>query len=168
MFASHHPEISGTTSAAAAGAKTAAAAHHSRYASTSATTEAATSRSARRAASLASATRSCSSPRLSDSAWNVRLAASASAFSWLSSRTDRRRVCMASSRERWTSSISSRSHESTSTLCSRSSRSEEHTSELQSRLHLVCRLLLEKKKTIGGYSSYITRLPIAARTFHRL
>src|SRR2546429_1316283 len=27
-----------------------------------------------------------------------------------------------------------------------SSRSEEHTSELQSRLHLVCRLLLEKKK----------------------
>src|SRR2546422_5848931 len=31
-------------------------------------------------------------------------------------------------------------------------RSEEHTSELQSRLHLVCRLLLEKKKnkTIGA------------------
>src|SRR2546429_6278945 len=29
----------------------------------------------------------------------------------------------------------------------RSSRSEEHTSELQSRLHLVCRLLLEKKTT---------------------
>src|SRR2546422_8459955 len=28
----------------------------------------------------------------------------------------------------------------------RHSRSEEHTSELQSRLHLVCRLLLEKKK----------------------
>src|SRR2546422_9995099 len=28
-----------------------------------------------------------------------------------------------------------------------SRRSEEHTSELQSRLHLVCRLLLEKKKT---------------------
>src|SRR5437870_12814912 len=27
-------------------------------------------------------------------------------------------------------------------------RSEEHTSELQSRGHLVCRLLLEKKKTI--------------------
>src|SRR5687768_18089845 len=27
-----------------------------------------------------------------------------------------------------------------------STRSEEHTSELQSRLHLVCRLLLEKKK----------------------
>src|SRR2546429_3183557 len=28
-------------------------------------------------------------------------------------------------------------------------RSEEHTSELQSRLHLVCRLLLEKKKQAG-------------------
>src|SRR2546422_6498395 len=30
--------------------------------------------------------------------------------------------------------------------CSPANRSEEHTSELQSRLHLVCRLLLEKKK----------------------
>src|SRR2546422_9175242 len=30
--------------------------------------------------------------------------------------------------------------------CATVSRSEEHTSELQSRLHLVCRLLLEKKK----------------------
>src|SRR2546422_5809590 len=35
-------------------------------------------------------------------------------------------------------------------------RSEEHTSELQSRLHLVCRLLLEKKKT-NSYSSYHSR-----------
>src|SRR2546429_1343459 len=33
-----------------------------------------------------------------------------------------------------------------STPCATSARSEEHTSELQSRLHLVCRLLLEKKK----------------------
>src|SRR6478752_9791034 len=31
-------------------------------------------------------------------------------------------------------------------------RSEEHTSELQSRLHLVCRLLLEKKKKKKSYS----------------
>src|SRR5690554_7407855 len=31
----------------------------------------------------------------------------------------------------------------------RRARSEEHTSELQSRPHLVCRLLLEKKKKIG-------------------
>src|SRR2546422_7408016 len=35
-------------------------------------------------------------------------------------------------------------------------RSEEHTSELQSRLHLVCRLLLEKKKKIRilNYTGY--------------
>src|SRR5947199_4527085 len=32
-------------------------------------------------------------------------------------------------------------------------RSEEHTSELQSLRHLVCRLLLEKKKTKGDSSS---------------
>src|SRR2546422_3717133 len=31
-------------------------------------------------------------------------------------------------------------------LADKLGRSEEHTSELQSRLHLVCRLLLEKKK----------------------
>src|SRR2546422_5453298 len=31
-------------------------------------------------------------------------------------------------------------------LLAAAARSEEHTSELQSRLHLVCRLLLEKKK----------------------
>src|SRR2546430_9988514 len=31
------------------------------------------------------------------------------------------------------------------------SRSEEHTSELQSQSNLVCRLLLEKKKTISEY-----------------
>src|SRR2546429_5002000 len=30
-------------------------------------------------------------------------------------------------------------------------RSEEHTSELQSRLHLVCRLLLEKKKETSRF-----------------
>src|SRR3712207_8295538 len=32
-------------------------------------------------------------------------------------------------------------------------RSEEHTSELQSRQYLVCRLLLEKKKTVSSYQS---------------
>src|SRR2546422_7001529 len=32
-------------------------------------------------------------------------------------------------------------------------RSEEHTSELQSRLHLVCRLLLEKKKKKKNYDN---------------
>src|SRR5690554_7062869 len=33
-------------------------------------------------------------------------------------------------------------------LAASGTRSEEHTSELQSRPHLVCRLLLEKKKTV--------------------
>src|SRR5690606_41515671 len=35
-------------------------------------------------------------------------------------------------------------------------RSEEHTSELQSRENLVCRLLLEKKKLISTYAMKIT------------
>src|SRR5207244_11303753 len=39
-------------------------------------------------------------------------------------------------------------HASPSEYRVRNSRSEEHTSELQSPDHLVCRLLLEKKKTI--------------------
>src|SRR2546429_2543863 len=46
-------------------------------------------------------------------------------------------------------------------------RSEEHTSELQSRLHLVCRLLLEKKNTCNNpinlcsnTSSYLLLLPL--------
>src|SRR2546429_6137170 len=34
-------------------------------------------------------------------------------------------------------------------------RSEEHTSELQSRLHLVCRLLLEKKKKKNYFCSSV-------------
>src|SRR3989442_7308045 len=33
-------------------------------------------------------------------------------------------------------------------------RSEEHTSELQSRPHLVCRLLLEKKKNMRGFRPF--------------
>src|SRR6266550_6817065 len=39
----------------------------------------------------------------------------------------------------------------------RRARSEEHTSELQSRLHLVCRLLLEKKKNTPTTSSILTK-----------
>src|SRR5690625_6774430 len=35
-------------------------------------------------------------------------------------------------------------------------RSEEHTSELQSRGHLVCRLLLEKKNNKSGHSNNTT------------
>src|SRR5690348_17565536 len=39
----------------------------------------------------------------------------------------------------------------------RVARSEEHTSELQSPVHLVCRLLLEKKK-IDSFSGFISRV----------
>src|SRR2546429_869189 len=38
-------------------------------------------------------------------------------------------------------------------------RSEEHTSELQSRLHLVCRLLLEKKKKSRADGSSLVHVP---------
>src|SRR3989449_8532102 len=41
-------------------------------------------------------------------------------------------------------------------------RSEEHTSELQSRLHLVCRLLLEKKKKIKQKSRQQTQAATTA------
>src|SRR2546422_6817556 len=37
-------------------------------------------------------------------------------------------------------------------------RSEEHTSELQSRLHLVCRLLLEKKNVVSLLAIVVTLL----------
>src|SRR2546422_3572192 len=52
------------------------------------------------------------------------------------------------------------------------SRSEEHTSELQSRLHLVCRLLLEKKKkenrhTRGRYRLRRNRSSTEVRTCSR-
>src|SRR5258705_7759882 len=40
----------------------------------------------------------------------------------------------------------------------RSPRSEEHTSELQSLRHLVCRLLLEKKKNVHRYGSFIQQM----------
>src|SRR2546429_5324450 len=43
-------------------------------------------------------------------------------------------------------------------------RSEEHTSELQSRLHLVCRLLLEKKKRRSCVS--IHQLPASQPSDH--
>src|SRR5687768_18313630 len=47
-------------------------------------------------------------------------------------------------------------HSPPATHSRESARSEEHTSELQSRLHLVCRLLLEKKKIIIIYISIPT------------
>src|SRR2546429_5288431 len=48
------------------------------------------------------------------------------------------------------------------------SRSEEHTSELQSRLHLVCRLLLEKKKTNDHYTSPATDILTRSLTDRRV
>src|SRR5207253_10523257 len=65
------------------------------------------------------------------------------------------RLARSSSAPRWTAS-SRRCTARTRT----SSRSEEHTSELQSRGHLVCRLLLEKKKNISDatyHTSHIHR-----------
>src|SRR2546429_5224874 len=49
-------------------------------------------------------------------------------------------------------------------------RSEEHTSELQSRLHLVCRLLLEKKKTHAQIlkSHARTHIPSTTRSAYHL
>src|SRR2546429_2414463 len=44
-------------------------------------------------------------------------------------------------------------------------RSEEHTSELQSRLHLVCRLLLEKKKTYVGSHTNVIYHSITIHTY---
>src|SRR3989449_6202112 len=43
-------------------------------------------------------------------------------------------------------------------------RSEEHTSELQSRLHLVCRLLLEKKKKKHKYRRPVPQHVIECNT----
>src|SRR2546422_7587596 len=47
-------------------------------------------------------------------------------------------------------------------------RSEEHTSELQSRLHLVCRLLLEKKKQAQSHNHLEIGFISLARTLIRL
>src|SRR5690242_20424235 len=51
-------------------------------------------------------------------------------------------------------------------ITSQSPRSEEHTSELQSHVNLVCRLLLEKKKRTPHTASVATRL--AARHHSQL
>src|SRR2546429_6526478 len=47
-------------------------------------------------------------------------------------------------------------------------RSEEHTSELQSRLHLVCRLLLEKKKTLRSISRPFYRIYTRSQQEHTI
>src|SRR5436305_10088565 len=56
-------------------------------------------------------------------------------------------------RRRWRS----RGFSTLSRGCAGFARSEEHTSELQSRPHLVCRLLLEKKKKQSNMHSYANR-----------
>src|SRR3989442_10276026 len=56
--------------------------------------------------------------------------------------------------------IASRLFRRRTVACSRQfrhSRSEEHTSELQSRPHLVCRLLLEKKKNLNVWPTRGTK-----------
>src|SRR5687768_17670053 len=69
-------------------------------------------------------------------------------------RSRRRRSATSSARDTrrpWAAAGSARSPRRRSAACraknasTSGKRSEEHTSELQSRLHLVCRLLLEKK-----------------------
>src|SRR3712207_8250095 len=60
-------------------------------------------------------------------------------------------VPMASSIARRRNSASVQSGEGTSPSSRHLARSEEHTSELQSRQYLVCRLLLETKKSQSSY-----------------
>src|SRR5690554_7110732 len=66
----------------------------------------------------------------------------------LRERASRSAVTTTCSRRRASSSSSTTSLSAAKTAA----RSEEHTSELQSRPHLVCRLLLEKKKKIQQHS----------------
>src|SRR5438309_6943977 len=50
--------------------------------------------------------------------------------------------------------------------CRATSRSEEHTSELQSQFHLVCRLLLEKKKKL--FESDTPRKTLTTERIHEM
>src|SRR3989442_10570516 len=67
-----------------------------------------------------------------------------------------RRVLLANGREEeWPISLVLMTLES-------NTRSEEHTSELQSRPHLVCRLLLEKKKNTNKHAGRDRDTPVVA------
>src|SRR3712207_7353973 len=69
-------------------------------------------------------------------------------------RTSRRTAGPAAA-TRWTPAAAGTTRATTaSTWSTAASRSEEHTSELQSRQYLVCRLLLEKKKKISNQNTY--------------
>src|SRR5689334_24031243 len=52
--------------------------------------------------------------------------------------------------------------------CACRPRSEEHTSELQSQFHLVCRLLLEKKKKNKKKSNFNTITTITSHSTHAI
>src|SRR5690554_7780087 len=54
--------------------------------------------------------------------------------------------------EEWTDHQTRLINEKHLNMIDKEARSEEHTSELQSRPHLVCRLLLEKKKKNNKYN----------------
>src|SRR2546422_4160113 len=70
--------------------------------------------------------------------------------------------------DEYTSSLTRRSDSTmaSSKLCPY--RSEEHTSELQSRLHLVCRLLLEKKKQTHSAGITNQGTPRRRHTLHHV
>src|SRR2546422_6909389 len=75
------------------------------------------------------------------------------------------RTAMALSRfDPMTAPIPVRPATSFSSLAMQAKRSEEHTSELQSRLHLVCRLLLEKKKKAKERDRRVAYMPQQAHT----
>src|SRR3712207_8023992 len=80
------------------------------------------------------------------------------------------RACAAAETPSIASSTTCSSGTPTSSVTSSSSssrRSEEHTSELQSRQYLVCRLLLEKKTRYYIYTSPSPLpLPLRLSTFH--
>src|SRR2546429_6876240 len=74
----------------------------------------------------------------------------------------------ASTTSSWHSTSPPKRCASSTTRTTTARRSEEHTSELQSRLHLVCRLLLEKKKkkTHKTFSENKSQIPIHEQTIH--
>src|SRR2546430_11025187 len=71
--------------------------------------------------------------------------------------TDRISVCCRRRRESAVSTQAKKSPEP---------RSEEHTSELQSQSNLVCRLLLEKKKTRKSVDDIVTRARVSKSAFY--
>src|SRR5258708_13760383 len=58
--------------------------------------------------------------------------------------------------------VLSRTMDKTGTVTTGKMRSEEHTSELQSPDHLVCRLLLEKKKSFSIFTTYTCDIVIVS------